>query len=167
MALLVSLSKKEYQTLYEIALSTNDVRILRRAQAILWLSEREQVEEVANQLMVTPRTVYRWVTRYNERKHLDIVFRVADAQRSGRPKTVQEVIDPLISKILEEDPRAYGYAATVWTVPLLCQYLKDAHRFSVSLQSVRLSMERLEMVWKRPRYKLARRSPTWRQAKGG
>jgi transposase len=164
---LIRLSEKEYQTLYEIALSTNDVRILRRAQAILWLSEGEEVEEVANQLMVAPRTVYRWVTRYNERKHQDMVFRVADAQRSGRPKTVQGVIDPLISKILDEDPRAYGYAATVWTVPLLCQYLKDAHRFSVSPQSVRLSMERLDMAWKRPRYTLARRSPTWRQAKGG
>jgi transposase len=133
------------------------------------LSEGEEVEEVANQLMVAPRTVYRWVTRYDDRKYLDMVFRVADAQRSGRPKAVQGVIDPLISKILDEDkdPRAYGYAATVWTVPLLCQYLKDAHRFSVSPQSVRLSIERLDMAWKRPRYTLARRSSTWRQAKGG
>jgi transposase len=164
---LIRLSDKEYQTLYEIALSTNDVRILRRAQAILWLSEGEAVEEVANQLMVAPRTVYRWVTRYNKRKHLDMVFRVADAQRSGRPKTVQGVIDPLISKILDEDPRAHSYAATVWTVPLLTQYLKDVHQLSASSQSVRLCIERLDMAWKRPRYTLARRSPTWRQEKGG
>jgi transposase len=147
---LIRLSDKDYQTLYEIALSTNDVRILRRAQAILWLSEGEQVEEVANQLMVTPRTVYRWVTRYNERKHLYMVFRLADTQRSGRPKTVQGVIDPLISKILDQDSRAYGYAATVWTVPLLCLYLKDVHRLSASSQSVRLCIERLDMAWKRP-----------------
>ena len=60
-----------------------------------------------------------------------------------------------------------GYRSTVWTAALLRQYLRDVPRIEVSQRSVSRALERLGIVWKRPRDDLARRSSTWRQAKGG
>jgi len=122
---------------------------------------------VATRLFVTPRTVFRWCSRFHERQTLALPARLADGPRRGRPKTVHGIIDTLISEVIDGDPRQLGYHSTVWTAPLLSQYLRDVHHIQVSRRSVGLALARLDIAWKRPRYDLARRAPTWRQAKGG
>jgi transposase len=77
------------------------------------------------------------------------------------------IIDPLIAAVIEGDPGEHGYAATVWTAPLLRRHLEKVHQASVSERSVRRAIDRLGYRWKRPRYRLALRPATWRQAKGG
>ena len=165
--MLLPLSPTEYQRLVEVTQTTHDPRALHRAQAFLWLQDGETVEEVAARLFVTPRTVFRWCQRFHNRRAGALPDRLADAPRSGRPKTVQGIIDPLIQGVIETDPRQLGYHATVWTAPLLGQYLHDRHHLQASRRSVGLAIARLGIAWKRPRYALARRAPTWRQAKGG
>jgi transposase len=140
---------------------------MHRAQALLWLHEGDPVDEVATRLFVTPRTVFRWCHRFHTRQTLALPARLADGPRSGRPKTVHGIIDTLLSEVIDDDPRQFGYHATVWTAPLLSQYLRDVHHIQVSRRSVGLALARLDIAWKRPRYDLARRAPTWRQAKGG
>jgi hypothetical protein len=77
------------------------------------------------------------------------------------------VIDPLLDAVIDHSPVEYGYRATMWTAPLLGQYLSDAHGIDVCDKSIRLAIARLAVRWKRPRHQLARRPQTWRQAKGG
>jgi len=161
------LSLTDYQNLLEVAHATHDPRQLHRAQALLWLHEGDTVEEVASRLFTTPRTVFRWLSRFHERQALELSDRLADGPRSGRPKTVSGVIDALLSEVIDGDPRPLGYHSTVWTAPLLRQYLHDVHHIQASRRSVGLAIARLGIAWKRPRYALARRAPTWRQAKGG
>ena len=77
------------------------------------------------------------------------------------------IIDTLLREVMDGDPRHLGDHSTVWTAPWLRQYLRDVHHIQASLRSVGLAIVRLGIAWKRPRYDLARRAPTWRQAKGG
>lgn len=140
---------------------------LRRALALLWLDEGDGPQEVADRLRVSRQTVYNWVQHFQDRSDAALGERLADATRSGRPPTAQGIIDPLLEAVFDDDPRDWGYEATVWTAPLLQQFLRDAHGLEVSAQSVRLAIARLELLWKRPRHCLAHRTPTWRQAKGG
>ena len=161
------LSSLDYQNLVAVAHSTHDARQMHRAQALLWLHEGDTVDEVATRLFVTPRTVFRWRRRFYERQTLTLPARLADGPRSGRPKTVHGIIEILLREVIESDPRQLGYHATVWTAPLLRQYLRDVHHIQAARRSVGLAIARLGMAWKRPRYDLARRAPTWRQAKGG
>jgi transposase len=163
----LNLSPKEYQRLIEVSQTTHDPRQLHRAQALLWLHEGDTVEEVATRLCTTPRTVFRWTRRFHDRQALELPARLADGPRSGRPTTVHGIIDTLISAVIDGDPRHLGYHSTVWTAPLLRQYLHDVHHIEASRRSVGLALGRLGIAWKRPRYDLARRAPTWRQAKGG
>jgi transposase len=164
---IVKLSNHDRVTLEIIATQTEHSRELRRAQALLWLDEGEGVDEVATRLGASRRTVYYWVERFAASSGRALSQRLADAPRSGRPVTADGIIDESIDEIIETDPRLLGYRATVWTAPLLRQYLADSYTIDVSPRSVSYALARLGLAWKRPRYDLIRCSPTWRQAKGG
>jgi transposase len=138
-----------------------------RAQAVLWLDDGEPVEQVADLLHVSRQTIYNWVGRFERDPGLDLPSRLADAPRSGRPPTALGIIDPLIAGVIDRDPRDFGYHSTGWTAPLLKEYLERVHEIEVCRKSVGLALDRLRIAWKRPRYQLALRPATWRQAKGG
>ena len=163
----ILLTGRERAALLKLIATTTDARLLRRAYAVLWLDEGESVTKVAAQLNASRQSVYNWCARFLERWDLPLVTRLSDAARTGRPVTVQGIIDPVLDQVIDTDPREVGYRATVWTVPLLVQYLTDQHQLTASAQSVRLALARLKIHWKRPRHRLALRPGTWRQAKGG
>jgi transposase len=164
---LINLSAREAASLETLLTTTDDVRQLRRAQALLWLDEGDAVDEVAARLRVARQTVYNWAEHFQERSGRPFAGRVADAERCGRPRTALGIIDPLIEVVIESDPRQFGYQSTIWTAVLLQDYLAQHHRLTVSTKSVSRALTRLEIAWKRPRHRLALRDPYWRQAKGG
>lgn len=161
------LSRKDHAAMLDLIAHTGDARVLRRTYALLWLNDGESISDIAERLQVSQRSVYNWLNRFLERTDSPLEERLSDAERCGRPVTVQGIIDPVIDAIIDTDPRALGYRSTGWTVPLLVHYLAEQHELHVSGPSVRLALARLELHWKRPRHRLALRSETWRQAKGG
>jgi transposase len=163
----VMLSTRQRIELETFMLHTPSAKERCRAQAVLWLDEGETADQVAELLHVSRQTVYNWAERYLQRQGLDISSRLADAPRPGRPPTALGIIDPLIAEVIDTDPRNLGYHSTVWTAPLLGEYLKQVHGIEVSRKSISLAIARLRFRWKRPRHHLAQRSETWRQAKGG
>lgn len=164
---ILELGPKERVLLETLAGQTSGAKELQRAQALLWLDEGESVEEVVQRLCVSRRTIYYWVERLSLRDEVDLARRLADAPRSGRPATAQGIIDPFLDEVIEADPRDWGYRSTVWTAPLLREYLCEYHQIEVSQRSVSYALERLGIIWKRPRHDLSRCPLTWRQAKGG
>jgi transposase len=162
-----ALSIRERAALEEIAANTKNAQEHYRANALLWLDDGESVQEIAERLRVSRQTVYNWAIRFQMYSNLDITPRLLDGERSGRPRTAQGIIDPLIGQVIDQDPREFGYKSTVWTALLLKEYLLSFHQIEVSRPSVSLALERLRIRWKRPRHQLARRPHSWRQAKGG
>jgi transposase len=138
-----------------------------RAQVLLRLDEGEPAESIAESLRVSRQTIYNWARRFQERSGLDLRERLADAPRPGRPRTDHGGVDPLIAQVIATDPRELGYQSTVWTAPLLKQYLRDHHEIAISRQTVSRAIARLEIRWKRPRHEPAPRPEHWRQSKGG
>ncbi len=162
-----ALTSRQRSRLSDLTASTRDARVVRRAYALLWLDDGESAGAIAARLGVSRQTVYNWASRFQDRSGLSLTPRLADAERGGRPCTASGVIDPLIDVIIDSDPRDLGYRSTVWTASRLVEYLFDEHDLTVSDDSVRLAIARLKINWKRPRHRLALRSWTWRQAKGG
>jgi transposase len=147
--------------------TVEEARLLRRVQALVWRSQGESVSEIAARLQVSRQTVHNWIARFQTRAGWPLRERLRDEERPGRPPTAKGIIDAVIEPLLECDPRAFGYAATVWTAPLLRRHLERVQQIPVSERSVRRAIHRLGYGWKRPRYRLALRPATWRQAKGG
>jgi transposase len=164
---LLSLHARERHGLLDLTRTTDQVSVLRRSQALLWLDQGERVQQVAERLQVSRQSIYNWVSYWSVRNSDPIGQRLADLPRTGRPPTAGGIIDPWIEQVIEEDPRTFGYAAVVWTASLLRQHLEQMHQIAVSEDSVRRAIDRLSYRWKRPRYRLALRPDTWRQAKGG
>jgi len=163
----IELNGKERMMLESIISSSSDARQVLRAYALLWLDEGYSVDEVAQQLHVSRQSIYNWASRFQQRSGIELIKRLADASRSGRPCTAKGIIDSPIAEVIDSDPRQLGYRSTVWTASLLVSYLNDEHQIAVSTDSVSRAIARLRIKWKRPRHHLAMRSPTWRQAKGG
>jgi len=164
---LLTLDELDRTVLQDFVLRKTPARALCRAQALLWLADGEDIGGVAETLGVSRQTVYNWVHRFERRDHLDLISRVADAPRSGRPPVALGIIDPLIDAVIDSDPRHFGYRYTGWTAPLLQDYLRKHHGIEVSSRSIGAAIERIRVGWKRPRHRLALRPETWRQSKGG
>jgi transposase len=161
-----TLTAKERATLQRLGRVTPEARLLRRCQALLWRADGESTATIAGRLGVCRQTVHKGVTRFETRSGA-VAERVADGERRGRPASAHGIIDPLIADLIDGDPREFGYAATAWTAPLLQKHLAEQHHVEVSVISVRRAIHQLGRRWKRPRYRLALRPATWRQAKGG
>jgi transposase len=163
---LFTLTAKERATLQQLVRVTREARLLRRCQALLWRADGESTSTIAGRLGVSRQTVHNWIARFEARSGA-IAERLADGERRGRPASAHGIIEPLIADLIDGDPRKFGYAATAWTAPLLQKHLAEQHHVVVSVISVRRAIHQLGRRWKRPRYRLALRSATWRQAKGG
>jgi transposase len=163
----VNLSSHERRSLEQVLNHTPDATVYKRAQALLWLDHGESVADVADQMGVSRQAIYQWIEIYYTRNIKDLATRLAAGERSGRPITVKGIIDPWLDEVIDHDPRLFGYNSTVWTAPLLVRYLDEFLKLHASVPSVKLSLARLKIGWKHPRYRLSLRSPTWRQAKGG
>lgn len=164
---LFKLTKPQCQALVDLAGHTCDATTLRRAQALLWLDDGERVVEVSERLSVSRQVIYQWIALYRRDTSVDLETQLAVGMRSGRPPTVKGIIDPLIDEVIDHDPHTFDYNSTVWTAPLLSDYLQSQHCLSASVSSVKLAISRLGIRWKRPRHHLSLRPQTWRQAKGG
>jgi transposase len=132
-----------------------------------WLAQGFPAAAVGDLLGVSRQTVYNWATRFRQRAGLDLLARLADAPRPGHPPTGQGVIDPFRVAVFDTDPRDWGFHATVWTAPLLREYLWQGPGIDVSRKTVSRALDRLGLHWKRPRHQLALRPDTWRQSNGG
>ena len=162
----VRLSDGLWHQLDEVTKRTQDAKVLRRAQALLWLDEGETIASVARRLKVNRSTVFRWVQRVR-RNSGPVGVLLSDRHRTGRPPRKSKVVEQCIQEVMGVDPRRYGYPSPVWTAPLLHHHIKRHWGIDVHERTIRRCLRKLGYRYKRPRYRLSRRPRFWRQAKGG
>ncbi len=113
--------REELQAL--LRASTCTVAEQRRARIALLAAEGLRTEEIAAQVEVPPSTVSRWRTRLGRRTlGEDIRAALADAPRSGRPRTIDDVRRALVIATAC-DPMADGNGLSGWTLDLLREEL--------------------------------------------
>lgn len=161
------LNWRAHQKLEQVARSGSNGREVRRAQALLWLHQSESVTSVATRLGLSRQAIYQIVKRYQSYQGNPIEQRVSDRPHPGRPATKRKQTMEVIAQLLQQAPQRHGYRMLVWTVPMLRHQTEQRLQQPVSQWTVRRALHALRHRYKRPRYVLARRSPTWRQAKGG
>jgi len=158
------LSARERRELEQVVAGSRDARALKRAQGLLAVAEGESVPVISRRLQVCPKTVYNWVERWTTRAAAAECL--GDQPRSGRPRTLCDQVAETVIQLLETKPRDHGYRQAEWTVPLIRGHLAQ-QQIAASGTTIRQQLHQLGYRWKRPRFVLRRRSPTWKQAKGG
>ena len=82
----VDLSPDERRELEHIVKHKRDARMVKRAQALLWLNEGEKITVITHRLQVRRRTVYNWRKMYNVRNKEPMRHRLQDRDRLERPQ---------------------------------------------------------------------------------
>jgi len=164
---LLTFSLSEHRALAKHIQETKDVKVLKRAQALLWLSEGMSIREIAKRLGISRQTMYDWVSSYQNKRNQSFISRLQDHPRTGRPPKKSTIIIRELEALLSKSPRQYGYHYAEWTASLLGKVLKREHNLDISTKTIRRCLHHSHYVWKRPGYALARQSVTWAQAKGG
>ena len=163
----IRLAARAYCTLQKTIQSSPNARQVRRAQALVWLDENETVQIVATRLRLSRQAIYDIVHRYQTRLRMPVIERIRDRPHTGRPATQRQRTQQIIQSLLKQPPSRFGYRSPIWTVPMLRHRVEKRLRRRISRDTVRRALHALRLRYKRPRLVLARRSPYWRQAKGG
>ncbi len=164
---LIRLASRAYSILEQVASASANGRLVRRAQALLWLHDGKSPEEAAELLALTRQAIYGIVQRYQARLGQPVIERIQDKEHTGRPPDKIEATAHVLQELLQQSPKRYHYRTVIWTVPMLrCQVQHRLQR-KVSLRTVRRALHRLRQRYKRPRLVLAARPVHWRQSKGG
>jgi transposase len=161
----IRLTARDRAALEQKARHSANAREARRALGLLALAGGEPAAAVARRLLVSRSTVYEWAARRADgaRPKPD---RLKDAPRAGRPPRQSEAARERLAELMPTAPRERGYRHPAWTTPLLLAHLGKLG-VPASDTTVRRALHGPGYRWKRPRFVLSRRRPTWRQAEGG
>jgi transposase len=147
----LNLTSRQRQRLRRRLAETRDARLYRRILAVLEFDHGRSAADIARMLGVTRQSIYNWIEVYS-RDHDP--SSLEDQGGQGRHPLLDEAREHLLEAVLAVPPREFGYPHASWTVPLLQEVLEAATGLSVSEDTLRRALHRLDYVCKRPRYDL-------------
>ncbi len=140
-----------------------DPRAVRRLQAVLLVAEGQAMTTAAHLTGFSPRSLYRFVSRYLDAHQAG---GLRDQQRAGRPAVAPRLTEARILRELQRVPSHCGYRTNVWTVELLTERLNERYECSISARTLRRRMKEIGLRCKRPRYVYSEKAPHVAQKKG-
>jgi transposase len=162
----LNLTPRERAELERLARTTHDADQLRRVNALLALADGMGASALARTQRVGRSTLYEWVARFDEHRRKGLHAATTTRTAPGRSRELRDRVAGRADELMARSPAEFGYRHTNWTTELLIGQLgRDGVEASDS--TVRRALHEAGYRWKRPRFVLSRRSPTWRQAKGG
>lgn len=159
------LSKEEQQRI-ETGLRSSDAFVLRRSQILLASARGERVPWIAHALSCDEQTVRNAIHSFNQQG------RAALSVHSSRPHQLRtalaEEIDAEAFKVvLHRPPRNFGFETSLWTLKLLVKQCVRLGWMSqpVSIETMRQTLHRLGINWKRAKHWITRPDPLYQEKK--
>ncbi|SRR6266567_7445546 len=160
-----TLTEAERQQL-TAGLRSTDVFTLRRAQIVLASARQEHVPQIARSLGCSEQCVREALHAFNAHG-LDTLSR-----RSSRPQTERAAFCPAhaeqLKALLHQSPRTFGHPTSVWTLDLAAQvsFAKGLTAALVTGETVRATLARLGVKWKRAKRWITSPDPAYARKKG-
>ena len=131
-------------------------RVSQRAQMILLSAQRRTVPEIAALFEVRRATVRFWVRQFDAEGPPGL----RDDPRSGRPRKVTPQVEATLTTLLKQDPQQANanYLATFWTAAMLVLTLGMQLQVGLSPKTIRTTLHRLGLRWRRPRLAMPRKT---------
>lgn len=127
-----SLAISQQRQLCRFMVQTKDKREYRAADGLLLRAEGKSADDVAHRLGVTIKQVFVWTRRFR----LTGVAGLRMKKSTGRKATKANAAKPIIAKIIDKDPQAFGYLKGRWVLRDISRELKkegiDMHWTSVA-----------------------------------
>jgi transposase len=159
------LSKKEREAL-EAGLRSSDAFVLRRCQILLASSKGERPPRIAENLGCAPQTVRNAIHEFDERGL------GALSPGSSRPTEVHAAFAEdgaeALREMLHRSPREFGKRTSLWTLEDAAQvsFEEDLTERRVSGETIRATLARLGVRWKRAKRWIESPDPEYARKKG-
>jgi transposase len=159
------LSKKEREAL-QAGLRSSDAFVLRRCQILLASSKGERPPRIAENLGCAPQTVRNAIHEFDERGL------GALSPGSSRPTEVHAAFDEdaaeALREMLHRSPREFGKRTSLWTLEDAAQvsFEEDLTERRVSGETIRATLARLGVRWKRAKRWIESPDPEYARKKG-
>jgi transposase len=145
-----TLTKDELGIVRKAITSDKRPEVRHRATALHLLHQGRKPLEVAQTLAVTQGSIYKWHARWRE-GGLDAL---ANQPKSGAPPKADETYWQRAEEVIEQEPRAFGYDFTLWTVARLIAHMAVETGIELSVSRVRTVMGERGYVYRRPKHDL-------------
>jgi transposase len=138
-------------------------RVAQRAQMVLLSAQRRTVPEIAALFEASRATVRFWLRQFDAEGPVGL----RDEPRSGRPRKVTPQAEEELVSWLKQDPQRAdpAYLATFWTVAMLLLHLGARLQLALSPATLRATLHRLGLRWRRPRLAMPRKTDPAKAAK--
>lgn len=150
------LTRKERRHLEKFVRETKDKREYARGTAILMRWRGKTAKEVARELNVCDRAVFKWERVYR-RMGVDGLKR---RKASGRPAIKKPAAKRLIPEIMKKDPQSFGFLKGRWVVRDISKALKQ-EGVEISPTQVHGILDDLGLSYKRPKLTVESDDPSF------
>ena len=138
---------------------TDEARYDHRLHAILLVAQGMSSRKAAQYLGDSPRTVAYWVQRFEA----EGLAGLADADRPGRSRKLnQEQIDQ-IEIALRNTPMDYGLSLNLWDGKTLSAYIQEEFGIQLSVRQCQRIFRQLGFKLRKPRLKIANSNPSQKE----
>jgi len=138
----------------EIARS-GESRYDHRLHGILLVSHGISCSQVAAWLGQDPRTIQRWVKRFESKGFAGL----QEGERSGRASKISEGKWEALEHELRRHPREFGYTQNLWDGKLLAHHLSKTHRINLGTRQCQRIFRQLGFRRRKPRPVIAQADP--------
>jgi transposase len=159
-----SLTNEEREAV-EAGLRSSDAFTLRRCQIVLASSRGKRGSQIAQDLSCDGDAVTKAINAFNERG------RAALRQRSHAVHTPQAVFDAeaaeRLKALVHQSPRDFGKESRLWTLDLAAEvsFEQGLTRERVSDETIRNTLKRLGVQWKRAKHWITSPDPAYKRKK--
>lgn len=147
-------------------LHSSDAFVLRRCQIVLASARGEPAPQIARHLGCDPQTVRTAISAFNQRGL------AALRKGSSRPHRFRVAFDlargEQLRALLHQSPRTFGKPTSVWTLPLAAEvsWEQGLTPARVSGETIRMTLRRLGLRWKRAKRWITSPDPEYARKKG-
>ena len=131
---------------------SQEARYDHRLHAILLVAQGVKCPQVAALLGDSPRTVQYWVRRFEQEGFAGL----ADADRPGRPKRLDDPQVVEIDKALRSSPREYGLSTNIWDGKTLSEFIHRQFGIDIGVRQCQRLFRQLGFRLRKPRPVIAK-----------
>jgi len=124
--------------------------VRQRSTVIRLLHLGHKPEAIAEMQAISIPTVYGWLKRWQQNG----IEGLANRPKSGRPAKADEGYSQALERVLEQEPKAFGYDFAIWTVDRLREHLEKETGIALSEPRLRALMKRKGYRYRRPKQDL-------------
>jgi transposase len=131
---------------------SQEARYDHRLHAVLLVAQGVSCTKAASLLGDSPRTVQYWVNRFEEEGFAGL----ADADRPGRPKKMNEQQLEHVAQVIRGSPKNAGMSTNIWDGKTLSAFIKRHYDINLGVRQCQRLFRQLGFRLRKPRPLIAK-----------